>query len=290
MQTLTNGVLTVEINEVGAELWSIRKGETEYLWHGEPEYWNRRSPVLFPIVGSVWEARYRVDGKEYTMGQHGFARDMEFEVVAKTGDSIRFRLESSEETLKAYPYPFTLEIGYRLEGSGIEVSWEVGNPADKDMHFQIGAHPAFLYPDYGKLEKGRGYFTFDRCGGLECVGLAGKGCADATKRYPLPLSDGRLKLNSDTFDDIDTFVLQDSQVKKVAMFCEDGTPWLSVTFDAPVLGLWSPPGKNAPFVCIEPWFGRCDRAGFEGEFKDRDWMNSLASGERFNASYRIEIA
>lgn len=83
MQTLTNGVLTVEINEVGAELWSIRKGKTEYLWHGEPEYWNRRSPVLFPIVGSVWEARYRVDGKEYTMGQHGFARDMEFQGCGK---------------------------------------------------------------------------------------------------------------------------------------------------------------------------------------------------------------
>lgn len=290
MYILKNDVLTVEINGFGAELWSIRKGDSEYLWHGDPTYWNRRSPVLFPIVGSVWEARYRVDGKEYQMGQHGFARDMEFEAVSHTEDSIRFRLESSEETLKAYPYPFTLEIGYRLDGGSIEVSWEVTNPAGKDLHFQIGAHPAFLYPDYGTLEKGRGYFTFDRAEGLECIGLAGKGCADVSVKYPLPLKEGRLKLDSDTFDNVDTFVLQDSQVRKVSMFSEDGTPWLSVTFDAPVLGLWSPPGKNAPFVCIEPWYGRCDRAGFEGEFKDRDWMNSLAPGEKFNASYLIEIA
>lgn len=290
MQTLKNGTLAIVINELGAELASIKKGQTDYLWYGEPAYWDRRAPVLFPIVGSVWDAKFRVDGKEYTMGQHGFARDMEFTVVSKTEDSIKFRLESLEETLKIYPYPFILEIGYRLDGNKIEVSWEVANPADREMYFQIGAHPAFLYPDYGSGKEGRGHFAFDRSDSLVCTGLAGKGCADVSVKYPLPMTGGVLKLDSRTFDEVDTFVLEDSQVSKVAMFSEDGTPWLTVTFDAPVLGLWSPPEKDAPFVCIEPWYGRCDRAEFEGEFKDRDWVNRLGAGEKFTTFYTIEIA
>ncbi|MBE6232331.1 MAG: aldose 1-epimerase family protein [Bacteroidales bacterium] len=290
MQTLENGILTVEVSEVGAELQSIRKGVTEYLWHGDPAYWGRRSPVLFPIVGSVWESRYRVDGNEYNLGQHGFARDEEFTLVSASDTEVRYRLESTEETLKRYPFPFVLEIAYRLQGNRLEVIWEVENPADADMWFQIGAHPAFLYPDYDKMTKGRGFFTFDRKEGLECVTLADKGCVDVDRRYPLPMKDGILKLDVDTFDAVNTFVLENAQVSETVMHREDGTPWLKLRYDAPVLGLWSPPGKNAPFVCIEPWYGRCDRVGYEGEYKDKDWMNHLAPGERFSKSYTIEIA
>lgn len=290
MATLKNEVLTVEVSAHGAELQSIRKGETEYLWYGDPKYWGRRSPVLFPIVGSVWEKRYRVDGKEYELGQHGFARDMDFALVDSSDTEVRYRLESSEETLAKYPYPFILEIAYRLRGNELDVIWEVTNPSDKTLHFQIGAHPAFLYPDYGPETKGRGHFTFDKADGLECVKLADKGCVDYASRYPLPMRDGILKLESDTFDPVNTFVLEDSQVKVVNMFKEDGTPWLSVLFDAPVIGIWSPPGENAPFICIEPWYGRCDRMGYEGEYKDKDWMNVLAPGEKFSSVYTIAIA
>ena len=290
MQTLENGILTVDVSEVGAELQSIRKGKTEYLWHGDPAYWGRRSPVLFPIVGSVWETRYRVDGREYNIGQHGFARDEEFTLVSASDTEVRYRLESTEETLKRYPFPFVLEIAYRLQDNRLEVIWEVENPADADMWFQIGAHPAFLYPDYDPAAQGRGSFTFDRNDGLECITLADKGCVDVDSRYPLPMKDGVLKLNVDTFDPVNTFVLEGSQVTETVMYREDGTPWLKLMFDAPVLGLWSPPGMNAPFVCIEPWYGRCDRAGYEGEYKDKDWMNHLAPGERFSKSYTIEIA
>ena len=99
MQTLRNDILTVEVSEHGAELQSIRKGTTEYLWQGDPAYWGRRSPVLFPIVGSVWEKRYKVGEKVYEMGQHGFARDMDFRLVLQTESEVRYRLESSEETL-----------------------------------------------------------------------------------------------------------------------------------------------------------------------------------------------
>lgn len=290
MKTLTDNILTVEVSDHGAELQSIRKGSVEYLWQGDPAYWGRRSPVLFPIVGSVWEKKYRVDGKEYELGQHGFARDMDFALVSESETEVRYRLESTEDTLKKYPYPFVLEIAYRLHDNKLDVIWEVSNPADKEMFFQIGAHPAFIYPDYAPELKERGYFVFDRTEGLECIRIAEKGCVDAVTRYPLEIpSDGRLPIDRETFDEIDTIMLEDSQVHEVALQRVDGTPWLRVIFDAPVVGIWSPPGKVAPFICIEPWYGRCDRAGYEGEYKDKDWMNRLAPGEKFSSVYTIEI-
>lgn len=290
MTILKNDVLTVEVNEHGAELQSIRKGETEYLWQGDPAYWGRRSPVLFPIVGSVWEARYRVGGKEYALGQHGFARDMDFELVSSSETEVRYRLLSSEATKEKYPYDFCLEIAYRLRGAELDVIWEVSNPSDEDIYFQIGAHPAFFYPDYDPQKSGRGFLTFDRSEGLECIRIKEKGCVDAETKWPLELQDGVLKLEKDTFDAIDTIMLQDSQVKRVNMFREDGTPWLSLSFEAPVVGIWSPPGKVAPFICIEPWYGRCDRVGYEGDYRDKDWINRLAPGEKFSSVYTVEIA
>ena len=290
MTILSNETLRVEVSAHGAELQSIRKGDVEYLWQGDSRYWGRRSPVLFPIVGSVWEARYRVDGTEYQLGQHGFARDMDFTLVCATDTEVRYRLESSDETLAKYPYPFVLEIAYRLHGASIDVIWEVKNPSDKDIYFQIGAHPAFFYPDYDPEKSGRGFFTFDRTEGIECIRIKEKGCVDAVTKWPLEMPEGVLKLEKDTFDAIDTIMVQDSQLKRVNMFKEDGTAWLSLSFDAPVVGIWSPPGKVAPFICIEPWYGRCDRVGYEGEYKDKDWMNCLAPGEGFKSVYTIEIA
>ena len=121
MQTLSNEVLTVNVSEQGAELQNIIKNGIEYLWQGDPAFWARRSPVLFPIVGSVWEGKYRVEGKEYALGQHGFARDMKFDLVEASQTEVRYRLVSSEETLKKYPYPFVLEIAYKLYDNKIDV-------------------------------------------------------------------------------------------------------------------------------------------------------------------------
>ena len=290
MQILKNDVLTIEVSGHGAELSSIRKGETEYLWQADPKFWGRHSPVLFPIVGSVWEGRYRVGENEFTLGQHGFARDMDFTLVWQTETELRYRLESTEDTLAKYPWPFCLEIGYRLHDNKIDVIWEVSNPGVEDMYFQIGAHPAFNYPDYDLEKKERGYFSFDRTEGLECIRIIGKGCVDAVTKYSMDLDEnGRYPLASDTFDVIDTLMLQDSQIKRVTLHRVDGSPWLSLDFTAPVVGLWSPPTKNAPFICIEPWYGRCDRAGYEGDYREKDWINRLGVGERFSSVYTVEI-
>ena len=291
MHTLENEILTVKVKEHGAELCSIVKGDTEYLWQADPAFWGRHSPVLFPIVGSVWNGRYHVADKEFALGQHGFARDMDFEKVNGSDSEVRYRLVSSDETVARYPWQFVLEIAYRLHGNKIDVIWEVCNPSDEEMCFQIGAHPAFNYPDYDPVKDERGYLSFDVKDNLQCIRIQEKGCVNADVTYPLEVpQDGLLPLAKDTFDTIDTIMLQDRQIGRVTLHRNDRSPWLSLSFDAPVVGIWSPPGKNAPFICLEPWYGRCDRAGYEGDFTDKDWMNRLAPGERFSSVYTIEIA
>ena len=123
MEKISNQKLEIGVKEHGAELCSIiRKSDgREYMWQASPEYWKRHSPVLFPIVGSLWNKEMRQDGKTYTMGQHGFARDMDFELIEKSADTLRYRLTSSEETKRLYPYDFILEIGYKLADNKVTV-------------------------------------------------------------------------------------------------------------------------------------------------------------------------
>ena len=286
-KTLTNDVLSITIDSHGAELSSICKKGTEYLWQADPTYWGRHSPVLFPIVGRVWDNIYRAGGKEYSLPQHGFARDMEFTFISETADSILYRLTDSPETLAKYPFHFALEIGYRLEGNKVEVRWKVSNTGKGTMYFQIGAHPAFYFPDFTPETSERGFFHFGGKTGMEYILVKEKGCADVGNRYPLPMDGEYLPMDTHTFDN-DALVIDNSQVNKVTLCRQDKTPWLSLSFNAPLVGLWSPPGKNAPFVCIEPWYGRCDRIGFSGDIKDRDWINSLPEGGDFESIYTIE--
>ena len=288
MEILSNSELTIKVNSFGAELSSIIANGQEYLWQADPTFWKRHSPVLFPFVGSVWEGSYHHKSKEYPMGQHGFARDMEFELVSQSNEEVSYRLLSTPETLQKYPFPFQLEITYRLHGKKIDVIWRVTNIGNETLHFQIGAHPAFYYPDYNKDTEKRGFFGFNRKDGLEYILVAEKGCADPETHYPLHLSDGLLPLDIHTFDK-DALILEDSQVNEVVLYTNNRRPWMAIKFDAPLVGLWSPPFKDAPFVCIEPWYGRCDRTHYIGELKDRDWMQHLDPEYMFESCYTIEI-
>ena len=287
MKTISNKQLTIQVSPHGAELCSIVANGKEYLWQADPAFWKRHSPVLFPIVGSVWENEYRNEGIPYTLTQHGFARDMEFTLISEKEDEVRYRLVSNEETLHKYPFPFCLEIGYRIQGKKIEVMWEVKNTGDKEMYFQIGAHPAFYWPEFDASNSERGFFRFDKENGLKYILISEKGCADPSTEYSLELTDGLLPLDTHTFDK-DALILENEQVRKVTLYNKEKLAYLSLHFNAPVVGLWSPPAKNAPFVCIEPWYGRCDRAHYTGEYKDKDWMH-LQPEEIFQGGYTIEI-
>ncbi len=290
METLTNKFLTVAIANHGAELQSIKNNVTgrEYLWHGDPAYWKRRSPVLFPIVGSLWEGRYRAGGCEYAMSQHGFARDMDFVCLKNNGTEAWFRLDCNDECRRLFPCDFRLEIGYKLNDNSLQVMWQVNNPSTKDvLHFQIGAHPAFDYKDYDPEADVQGYFRLDAS---ECeLSLIGeKGCLKQEKGK-LVTSNCFLPITRNTFDG-DALVLEGGQVHCVELCDRQHEPYVRVDFDAPLVGLWSPArGGYAPFVCIEPWYGRCDREHFIGDFSEKEWMQHLQPGGSFAVSYRITI-
>ena len=155
---LENDILTVEIDSFGAELKSVKRksDDFEYMWQGDPKYWGRTSPVLFPFVGVPKDKEYRYAGKTYAMGQHGFARDMEFTLERTEQTKIWFVLASTEETLEKYPFTFRLYIGYELCEKEVKVLWKVENTDDKPMYFSIGAHPAFCCPIHGE-ENNLGY-------------------------------------------------------------------------------------------------------------------------------------
>ena len=154
MEQIKNDQLTLEISSLGAELQSIKDANgNEYLWDGDEKYWNRHSPILFPIVCGLWKDTYRTEGKEYHLPRHGFARDTEFKLVGKTADRLTFALIDNEETQKNYPYHFNLAISYRLQGNEIHVIWHVENTDDKEIFFQIGGHPAFMVPGCKKGEE-----------------------------------------------------------------------------------------------------------------------------------------
>ena len=288
MKTIRNSQISIQVSPHGAELCSIFANGKEYLWQADPAFWKRHSPVLFPIVGSVWENEYRVGKAVYSLTQHGFARDMEFTLISEKIDELRYRLLSNQETLAKYPYPFCLEIGYRIHNKQIEVIWEVKNTGEKEMFFQIGAHPAFYWPDFEEATQERGYFGFNKKDNLKYILISEKGCADSSTEYPLVLTDGLLPLDTHTFDK-DALIIENSQVKTVTLYNKEQKAYLSLHFTTPVVGLWSPPGKNAPFICIEPWYGRCDQAHYTGEYKDKDWMQHLQAGETFKGGYIIEI-
>lgn len=289
MKTLSNDFITIQISDHGAELTSIVANDKEYLWQADPKFWGRHSPVLFPQVGRVWNNVYRHEGKEYQLGQHGFARDRDFQLTYEEDNAVIYALESDEESLKVYPFPFILQIGYRLIGKKIEVMWEVENTGKKDMYFQIGAHPAFYFPDFNPNTKERCFFAFDTQNDLEYISPAEKGCVSPT-RHTLHLTEGVMPVDTHTFDCV-TYIFDNSQLKKVTLLDKQKKPCLSVEFTAPLVALWAPTvtHPDVPFVCIEPWYGRCDQVGYKGELKDREWMQHLEPGKTFRTSYNIII-
>ena len=284
---IRNESLTLEIDAHGAEMKSLTDNRTgqEYLWCGDAAYWGRTSPILFPLVGNYREKQSCFDGKWYSLSQHGFARDMDFELVSEKGDEIWFALEDSPETLEKYPFGFRLELGYRLQGRAVEVLWKVTNKNDREMYFSIGGHPAFNCP-LREGEKQTDYrIGFDTCEPLTASVLDENGTVSERTKV-LELTDGMLQITDSLFDE-DALIVEHDQAHKVALYTREGEKYLEVKFEAPLFGIWSPAGKHAPFVCIEPWYGRSDRADFGQKLEEREWGNVLKAGEIFTAAYQI---
>lgn len=287
---LENEFLHVEIDSFGAELKSVKNKATgqEYMWQGDPQYWGRTSPVLFPFVGSLKDKCYTYEGKTYAMGQHGFARDMEFEFMHQNENDIYFELNSNEDTYAKYPFEFILGIGYQLNGNNLEVSWHVYNTSsDKTMHFNIGAHPAFNCPIHGEENKAGYKFYFGRAKKIHHHGHTDTGLS-VEEDIVLPLENHRATITPEFFDG-STYIIEHPTTNEIGVEDPEGNRFVTVFFDMPIVALWSPPGKNAPFLCIEPWFGRCDAHDFEGTLEERAFNNELKAKKQFHTSYTIRF-
>ena len=290
MIKLENEKLIAEISLHGAELSRLFFKETqrEVLWNADAKYWARHAPVLFPNVGKYYKGGLTHNGSYYPEGQHGFARDCGFICTMQESDRAVFLLESNESTLKRYPFPFRLEIGYELEDAGIKVMWKVLNIDNETMYFTIGGHPAFNVPvlegtkftDYYLYFKGKDHLEY------KLLDKA-SGCIIADSREVLPLENSTYQLREGMFDN-DALVFDDGQIDKVAILYPDKKPYITMECAGfPNFGIWSKPG--APFVCLEPWQGRTDNAGFEGEIITKPGITALNPGEVFEKSHRIII-
>ena len=283
MVELKNEQLAIRVAEKGAELQSVKDNEgREYMWQAGPE-WPRHSPILFPIVCSVNDQTYRVDGKEYHLPRHGFARDKDFTLISQTADKVTFALHDSEETLEVYPYHFNLAITYRLEGNKIHVIWHVENTDNQEIHFQIGGHPAFNVPG-GKLD---GMIKLDNEEPMDVLKSYADGSHDMVD-VPLEADMGIMEINNNFFRN-DSVKIHKSQTHRAMLMDINGEPAITVDYKTPVCAFWSPYDKQAPFVCIEPWYGIGDPRGFNGEFKDKPLMNHLLPGASFMSKYTITI-
>lgn len=275
---LKNDYLAISVDTHGAELSSIinKKENKEMLWQGDPEYWGRKSPVLFPVVGKYKNGKTTYEGKEYSLGQHGFARDMEFVMAEKTSNKLTFILESNNKTHEVYPFNFRLTCTFQLVDNKIIVGWEVQNTDNKKIYFSIGAHPAFY------CEKSKTIFTMNsenlKYSLVNADGLY------TPKKYDV---ESEFVLHDSIFDN-DALIIENSNVTEVSLVDNDNE-YITVKFDAPLFGIWSPTKKNAPFVCIEPWFGRCDAEDFNGDITEREWSNALEIGEKWYKEYEIIV-
>lgn len=288
MEILKNEQLQIAISEHGAELQSIQDADgNEYLWQGDPKYWGRRSPILFPIVCGLWDDCYRLDGYEYKMQRHGFARDMDFQLIAKTDRKVTFALEDTPDTHRCYPYHFMLSITYRLDGNRIHVIWHVHNTERNEIHFQIGGHPAFMIPGMKEGDEVKGTIRFDNTDKIERLIGNMNGCI-IPGRFDVGSMDGIWHFNEDSFKE-DCVIIDKSQVKQVSLLDENQKPVVTVDMKTPCVGIWAPYGKHAPFVCIEPWYGIHDKVEYRGDFRQKYLMNHLQPGASFLSEYTITI-
>jgi len=272
--TIENDVLRVVIDSLGAEIVSVTdlRHNRECVWTGNAEWWKRHTPILFPIVGALWHGTMRHEGKEYRMSQHGFARDMEFEAVEVNDNSAEFILRSNPDTKEKYPFDFELRIKHSLDKESLTTKWTVSNIGAEEMHFQIGGHPAYMLPNIDDNEEVAGYIDLIGTDRYNLTQIESEGCVAPGN---IPFQGDRLIITHDTFRN-DAIIFEQVCPKEVVMCDRNNTPVLTFTSGCPALGIWAPHKEiHAPFVCIEPWWGRTDRTGYSGEFKDKEYMNPL---------------
>ncbi len=285
MIEIASATMSAAIDPFGAELTWLRDAEgRDLMTDADPAFWTGHAPILFPIVGRLNGDVLRIDGAEYAMKQHGFARRMAFAVTGHDASSASFRLTDTPDTRAAYPFPFVLEVGFAIEGATLTMRATIINPGPAPLPASFGWHPAFAWPlPYGhSKEAHRVTFAADEPGGPSLLwdGLI----APEPQHSPL---EGRVLPLDDSLFEHDALIWDPVHSDRVAYGAPHG-PSLDIAFpDTPQLGIWTKPG--ARFLCIEPWHGHADPHGFAEEFRDKPGVFEVAPGEDWHCSVSVTL-
>lgn len=305
LHTIRNEHLKAIVAAQGAEMQSLTdtKSGREYLWNGADEFWNGRSPLLFPIVGGMWNGVCRIDGREYRIPKHGFVRRREWTMVHNSDTAVTFALEALPEEAELFPWPYRLEAAYSLDGRTLRLDFRVKNlSATSPMWFQFGGHPALLMPDWRREGQDvQGYLRFEGRP-ISMLRASTQGCTEPT-RVPIPWSNdietstalarhqpanALVPVCVDTFAN-EALIFDERQVSAVQVLDLQKRLVARVASSAPAWLIWSPQGRHAPFVCCEPWYGLCDPQHFSGSIQERPYIQQAAPGATWTGGYTIEV-
>ena len=281
---LSNEFLSVDISPKGAELQSIfhRKHQLEYLWNADPAFWAKHSPVLFPIVGTLKNNEYSYDGKSYTLGRHGFARDKMFSIESLTKEKVIFLLTDDADTRKVYPFAFAFRVSYALEGEQLVCTYDISNTGETELLFSVGGHPAFKLPLTPDTDFSDYYLRFGQTENLSRWPISADGLIE---QQPVPLLNNtdRLNLVKPLFYQ-DALVFKHTASDAVSILSGKSPHGLHFHYpDFPFLGIWS--AKDANFLCIEPWCGIADSVTANGKLEDKEGIQRLEKGQRFTRTW-----
>ena len=289
IHTIENEILSVSAAEKGGELASIRRKDTgiEYLWQGDPAYWTGRAYNLFPICGRLTEGRYTWQGKSYTMGSHGFVRNSPMTLVEHTKDSMTFRLTDSEATMAEYPFPFVLDVTYTLVENKLIHRFTVTNTGSEELVFTLGGHPGFNVPLGENVPFEDWYLEFDEACKPEYIVFSPACLCDGYAPYPLK-DDRVMPLRHDLFDN-DAIFLRNT-AKGVTLKSDRSAHGVHVAYpDMTHVGVWHKPKTDAPYVCIEPWYGVPSDDGVVDDFATKRGMLRLAPGAVYSTDMIITL-
>lgn len=281
---ISSGSLTATIAHHGAELQSLKDAQgAEYLSDGNPAFWSGRAPLLFPIVGRLNDDRLRLGSTDYPMFKHGFARKSDFTLIEQSANGVRLRLTDSDQTRTQYPFAFALDADFRLEGATLHMTVTVRNTGADELPFSFGYHPAFAWPLPGGGARADHRVIFDADEPAALCRLTPEGLIMADP-VPSPVVGNQLILDDSLFAH-DALIWKRLNSRHLS-YGATGQATLDIAFpDTEWLGIWTKPG--AAFVCIEPWAGSADPAGYSGDFKDKPGVRNLAPGKQ--CSFRMNV-
>ena len=244
---IKNEFLNVTISSHGAQITSVKDEKSEERIH-QPDmiFWTGQAPVLFPFCGNVKDKKIVHNGKEYPMTKHGFARDMEFDLLEWAEDFAVFSLVANEETKKIYPFDFEFIVTYKLLGNSIDVSYEVINDSKENMYFAVGSHEAYIcidglgeYEIHFEKEEDKKPYIFETGKLLE-------------KFFTVKDNHSVISLCDELFEGGTTVIFDSLSSDFVYLKNKNGDNKIRVEFeDAKHLLLWTKP--HSQFICIEPW-------------------------------------